>query len=291
MQPCTARVCANGGFRRFDNASPQALGIELRRGSDGRVVTDNALRTSIPNVFAVGDVVHGHQPLTPVAIRNGRTIARRIAAERHQASAATTTATAATVGPVVGLNGQLEAATTVFTPAEYGSVGLSEEQAVTTLGQDRVETYLWQWTSLEAQAASYALFPDHLAPPTAVTAAPTAVEVKRGVANNKPLSQESPISVAGVVPAADDGAHPHTCFAKLVCDKLHGEQVVGFHFVGPNAGEVTQGFALVRAAYARTHATHARNARMTSSVVVHHPASSSRWFARLYWALVQRRVR
>ena len=32
--------------------------------------------------------------------------------------------------------------------------------------------------------------------------------------------------------------------AKLVCLKAQEERVVGFHFVGPNAGEVTQGFAL-----------------------------------------------
>ena len=38
--------------------------------------------------------------------------------------------------------------------------------------------------------------------------------------------------------------YPHNCLAKLVCVKSQGERVVGFHFVGPNAGEVMQGFAL-----------------------------------------------
>ena len=37
---------------------------------------------------------------------------------------------------------------------------------------------------------------------------------------------------------------PPSCLAKLVCLKNEGERVVGFHFVGPNAGEITQGFAL-----------------------------------------------
>jgi thioredoxin reductase (NADPH) len=31
-----------------------------------------------------------------------------------------------------------------------------------------------------------------------------------------------------------------TCMSKLVCLKSEGERVVGFHFIGPNAGEVTQ---------------------------------------------------
>ncbi|CAF0945058.1 unnamed protein product [Adineta steineri] len=34
------------------------------------------------------------------------------------------------------------------------------------------------------------------------------------------------------------------CLAKLICDKSQNDRVVGFHYMGPNAGEVTQGFAL-----------------------------------------------
>ena len=31
------------------------------------------------------------------------------------------------------------------------------------------------------------------------------------------------------------------CFCKLVCNKNEDMRVVGFHYLGPNAGEVTQG--------------------------------------------------
>lgn len=34
----------------------------------------------------------------------------------------------------------------------------------------------------------------------------------------------------------------NACYAKLICHKLDRERVVGFHVLGPNAGEVTQGF-------------------------------------------------
>ena len=34
------------------------------------------------------------------------------------------------------------------------------------------------------------------------------------------------------------------CLAKLVVDKTRNNQVIGFHYLGPNAGEITQGFAL-----------------------------------------------
>ena len=34
------------------------------------------------------------------------------------------------------------------------------------------------------------------------------------------------------------------CYAKLICNKSDRDRVVGFHYIGPNAGEVTQGFAV-----------------------------------------------
>lgn len=36
----------------------------------------------------------------------------------------------------------------------------------------------------------------------------------------------------------------NACYAKLVCNKADNERVVGFHVVGPNAGEMTQGYAV-----------------------------------------------
>jgi len=33
-------------------------------------------------------------------------------------------------------------------------------------------------------------------------------------------------------------------FTKLICNANDNERVLGFHYVGPNAGEVTQGFAV-----------------------------------------------
>jgi len=41
------------------------------------------------------------------------------------------------------------------------------------------------------------------------------------------------------VPHRGDNA----CYAKLVVNKLDGERIIGLHICGPNAGEITQGFA------------------------------------------------
>lgn len=34
------------------------------------------------------------------------------------------------------------------------------------------------------------------------------------------------------------------CLSKLICNKADNNKVVGFHYMGPHAGEVTQGFAV-----------------------------------------------
>ncbi|XP_018616285.2 thioredoxin reductase 1, cytoplasmic-like [Scleropages formosus] len=39
------------------------------------------------------------------------------------------------------------------------------------------------------------------------------------------------------------GRDNNKCYAKVVCNKLDSERVVGFHYLGPSAGEVTQGYA------------------------------------------------
>lgn len=36
----------------------------------------------------------------------------------------------------------------------------------------------------------------------------------------------------------------NTIFFKVICDKSKNEKIVGFHYCGPNAGEVMQGFGL-----------------------------------------------
>jgi hypothetical protein len=43
----------------------------------------------------------------------------------------------------------LQVPTTVFTPLEYGCIGLSEEAAIATLGADRIEVFLSKFTPLE----------------------------------------------------------------------------------------------------------------------------------------------
>jgi len=83
--------------------------------------------------------------------------------------------------------------TTVFTPMEYGCVGLSEETAMEKYGKDNIEVYHSFFTPLEFY-----------------------------------------------LPDKDIGE----CYTKLICNKKDKDRVIGFHVFGPNAGEITQGYAV-----------------------------------------------
>jgi thioredoxin reductase (NADPH) len=139
-------------------------------------------RTNISNIFAVGDVCDGKQELTPVAVRAGELLAKRLFGNSDV---------------------QMDydnVATTVFTPFEYGNVGLSEEDAIQKYGEEDLEVYMYEFTTLELSAVHRFKHAKH----------------------------------------GDELDMGPSCMSKLVCVKSEGERVVGFHFIGPNAGEVTQ---------------------------------------------------
>lgn len=174
------------------DADTSQLGLEaagVKVDAAGKVVTDASEQTSVPHIYAVGDMAANRPELTPVAIRAGEYLARRL---------------------VKGATELLDydlIPTTVFTPVEYGTVGLSEENAIARFGADDIETYLFEFDSLERSVAER---------------------------HKDPSRQTDEL----------DQHFPPSNLSKLVCVKSQGERVVGFHFVGPAAGEITQGFAL-----------------------------------------------
>lgn len=177
--------------------------IELERAgvktlANGKFEVDDTEATNVKHIYAVGDILQGRPELTPVAIKTGELLARRLFGNSTKK-----------------MDWHL-VPTTVFTPAEYGCVGLSEEDAMKQYGDD-VETYLWEFTTLEHQAVHR-----------------EKVEWER--------ENEYDVDM------------PPTCLCKLIVLKSQNEKVVGFHFVGPNAGEITQGFAVaMRAGATKAH--------------------------------------
>eukprot|EP00301_Raphidiophrys_heterophryoidea_P027949 c9907_g1_i1.p1 GENE.c9907_g1_i1~~c9907_g1_i1.p1 ORF type:complete len:515 (+),score=153.00 c9907_g1_i1:31-1575(+) len=143
-----------------------------------KIPVSTAEQTNIPSVFAIGDVALYPNPLfrmlelTPVAIKAGRALSQRLFAGSNE-----------------GMD-YLNIPTTVFTPLEYGCVGMSEEMAQDAFAED-LEVYHSTFTPLEWTVP-------HL---------PT-----------------------------------NSCYCKVLCNKGRNEEVVGIHYLGPNAGEVIQGY-------------------------------------------------
>jgi len=173
---------ATGRGADTDGLNLAAAGVKIS--PKGTVLTDDHDCTNVPHIFAIGDVADGRPELTPVAIQAGQLVVRRIFDKSKE------------------LMDYTNIPTTVFTPFEYGGVGISEEEAIKKYGKDNVECYVSEFSTLEI-----------------------------GAAHRHPHGNNS----------AD---FPTNCLSKLVCIKSENERVVGFFFIGPNAGEITQGFAL-----------------------------------------------
>ncbi|OQV24858.1 Thioredoxin reductase 1, cytoplasmic [Hypsibius exemplaris] len=161
------------------DACTSTIGLEkagVKVNPDSGKINAEYEQTNVPNIYAIGDVLDGRPELTPVAIQAGNKLARRLFA-----------------GSKVVYDYEM-VPTTVFTPVEYGCIGLAEEVALKKYGKDNIEVYHGRYRP--------------------VTTRPIA------------------------------GYGEEHCYAKLICNKLDDERVVGLHVLGPNAGEITQGFAL-----------------------------------------------
>ncbi|KAF4716004.1 hypothetical protein FOZ62_000182 [Perkinsus olseni] len=152
------------------------------------VIDEKNLVRGTPCVYAVGDVVKGIPELTPVAIKAGELLADRL------------------FGGKTKLMDYHSIPTTVFTPAEYSHVGMSEEEALTEYSKDEVECYMYSWGSLELSVTHRPKVPSTMA--------------------NEFDEEMSP-----------------NCMCKIVVHEPD-EKVLGFHYIGPAAGEVIHGFAV-----------------------------------------------
>jgi thioredoxin reductase (NADPH) len=88
------------------NIGLENVGIETTK---GYIDVDDINRTSVDNIYAVGDILLGKPQLTPVAIKQGRYLAGRLFNNEDRKVKYDTVAT------------------TIFTPIEYALVGLTEE--------------------------------------------------------------------------------------------------------------------------------------------------------------------
>jgi thioredoxin reductase (NADPH) len=84
----------------------QTVGVKVA--ANGKIIAGDDDKTSVDNIYAIGDVVQGRLELTPTAIMAGRLFAARLFNGGNR------------------LMSYQYVPTTVFTPIEYGCCGYSE---------------------------------------------------------------------------------------------------------------------------------------------------------------------
>lgn len=105
--------------------------VGIKPESNWKIKVADDESTNVPNIFAIGDVIYGKLELTPVAIKAGKLLAYRLFA-----------------GATEKMD-YVNVPTTVFTPLEYGSCGLSEEDAKKLYGDENISTYHTEFKPLE----------------------------------------------------------------------------------------------------------------------------------------------
>jgi len=119
----------------------------------GKIFCGKDESTSVPGIYAIGDAIEGNEDnpmkvfpeLTPVAIQAGKLLAARL------------------FGGKTKLMDYDNIATTVFTPLEYGCIGLSEEDAKVRHGEDKLVIYHalakpLEWALNEERENDYGFF-------------------------------------------------------------------------------------------------------------------------------------
>ncbi len=118
--------------RQINSESLHLEGLETV--SNGKIPVDSNHQSRVDNVYVIGDAVENSLELTPIAMMEGRQVANHLfSVENREDIIAKPTYTPSAV----------------FTPLEYGFVGLSNEEALAKYGEEGCETYHSYFTPLE----------------------------------------------------------------------------------------------------------------------------------------------
>lgn len=130
---------AVGRHATTDTLNLKKIGVETAASKKIKTRTAEVERTSVDNVYALGDVVEGLPELTSTATKMGWHLGRRIVQrlgkgtfKDHELS--------------IGLE---NFPTTVFTPLEYSCSGMSEEEAARKYGPSEISVYHVRYVPLE----------------------------------------------------------------------------------------------------------------------------------------------
>lgn len=114
-------------------ANTSGFGLEktgVKLTEKGTIYSDEFENTSVPGIYALGDVT-GKLDLTPVAVKAGRQLSERLFNNKADAKLDYT-----------------DVATVVFSHPVIGSVGLTEEKAITKYGEENITVYKSSFTPM-----------------------------------------------------------------------------------------------------------------------------------------------
>eukprot|EP01125_Pyxidicula_operculata_P000057 TRINITY_DN1007_c0_g1_i2.p1 TRINITY_DN1007_c0_g1~~TRINITY_DN1007_c0_g1_i2.p1 ORF type:complete len:274 (-),score=60.07 TRINITY_DN1007_c0_g1_i2:342-1163(-) len=120
---------ATGRYAVTQELGLDKIGVQVNKNL--KIKADKYDQTTVPNIYSIGDCTEGRPELTPTAIKAGKLLARRLYNGESKVLSYDTVAT------------------TVFTPLEYGTIGLSEEAAVEKYGESNIEVYHSYFQPLE----------------------------------------------------------------------------------------------------------------------------------------------
>ena len=169
-------IAAIGRTPSISKLNLDKIGIKIE---NEHIVVSDSFQTNISNIYSLGDAI-GLMDLTPVAIRQGKIIAEIL---------------------VKSKNRKLDydnIPTTIFSPMEYGTCGLTEKKAIEKYTKENINIYKKSFNVLEFQLGF-------------------------------------------------QFTNRQQAFVKLICLKTEDERVIGFHLVGPNAGEIASVFSMAMA--------------------------------------------
>lgn len=126
---------AIGRYAITEGLNLAAAGVAAEK--NGKFRVDDSECTNVPHIYAIGDVIYGQLELTPVAIKAGALLSKRLFA-----------------GGTEKMD-YVNVPTTVFSPLEYGCVGYSEADAQAKFGAENVSTYHIGFQPLEWQFNKY----------------------------------------------------------------------------------------------------------------------------------------
>jgi len=189
-------LSAIGRYADTSGLGLENVGIQTV-GRGNFIPVDAEERTTVSSIYCLGDAAEGLPELTPVAIQTGLLLANRL------------------VGGAKKLMDYTKVATTVFTPLEYGTVGVTEDDVLESDGSD-VSQLAYSDSTFDTYRGR---------------------KLRAGVAVYRKFFQPLEWTIV-------HHRQPTKCYMKIIVDENDAGRLLGVHYCGPNAGEIMQAFSL-----------------------------------------------